>query len=405
MSEFSIGIFNEVEHTSHLNNYTFMNKDTELFDIEMDKGQAESIFNFRKENIHLLPVAFLPKKNIGISRRDFNEWWSNRRIPASRVGIKELLWRFRDSGWCNEKISGLDELAEKCLGLSLSDQYWIRPSPDVAWNDVNYFTNDFSRDIGNLLISGEWRGGNLSSPDNTSDGVIPKKWEIVDNKRHLMKGSYSSIGIPQPQPFREVFASRIASLLIEPFDMQSFVTPYSLHHIGDRVYSLCPNFVITDTEYVSFNQIHNTYKKPNHISPYDFCRYFYKKYEFVFDLTFILDYIVLNEDRHFGNFGMIRCVSTGDFLHPAPIFDTGSSLFYDSNSLNVRHLKSKPFTDDFNKQIEMTNFSKYQQSLKLAASLYQDIFYEVFEDCYESKERLNSICKIIGRQIQNIICA
>ena len=41
---------------------------------------------------------------------------------------------------------------------------------------------------------------------------------------------------------------------------------------------------------------------------------------------FILDYIMLNEDRHLNNFGIIRDVQTLNWIGTAPIFDTGESL-------------------------------------------------------------------------------
>ena len=41
---------------------------------------------------------------------------------------------------------------------------------------------------------------------------------------------------------------------------------------------------------------------------------------------FILDYIMLNEDRHLNNFGIIRNVQNLNWISVAPIFDTGQSL-------------------------------------------------------------------------------
>ena len=40
----------------------------------------------------------------------------------------------------------------------------------------------------------------------------------------------------------------------------------------------------------------------------------------------ILDYIIMNEDRHLNNFGIIRDVNTLKWLDVAPIFDNGQSL-------------------------------------------------------------------------------
>lgn len=40
----------------------------------------------------------------------------------------------------------------------------------------------------------------------------------------------------------------------------------------------------------------------------------------------VFDAVILNEDRHFGNFGLMRNNHTGEILRPAPIFDNGRSL-------------------------------------------------------------------------------
>ena len=370
--------------------YTFMNKNTELFDVVMDRGQAEDILNIREENKHLLPVFLSPKRNMKMSRRDFNDWWSARRIPASRTDIKELLWKLKDIG--------LNELAEKSLGLSLSDQYWIRPNKDITWKDVNFFSNEFSEDIGELLISGSW-----NSPDNTTDGVVKKKWKIIDGERYLIKGSFSTEGIYQPQPFREVFASKLAKLLLEPFkDSENFVTPYHLIKEGDIVFSACPNFITEGTEYVAFNQINHTYKRLNHISEFNFCREFYKENKHVLDLTLILDYILYNEDRHFGNFGIIRCAHTGEFLRPAPIFDTGACMFFDSMSIISGKIESKPFSKSFEKQIKYVNTALYQDSIALVRKHYQDIFAEVFATSLEDNLRKERILEMTSMQIKKI---
>ncbi len=41
---------------------------------------------------------------------------------------------------------------------------------------------------------------------------------------------------------------------------------------------------------------------------------------------FILDYLILNEDRHLNNFGIIRNVNNLNWIDIAPIFDNGQSL-------------------------------------------------------------------------------
>lgn len=41
----------------------------------------------------------------------------------------------------------------------------------------------------------------------------------------------------------------------------------------------------------------------------------------------VFDAVIYNEDRHFGNFGLLRDNHTGEFVGTAPIFDNGLALF------------------------------------------------------------------------------
>jgi len=40
----------------------------------------------------------------------------------------------------------------------------------------------------------------------------------------------------------------------------------------------------------------------------------------------VFDALIYNEDRHFGNFGLLRDNISGKIKAPAPIFDNGNSL-------------------------------------------------------------------------------
>ena len=41
----------------------------------------------------------------------------------------------------------------------------------------------------------------------------------------------------------------------------------------------------------------------------------------------VFDALIYNEDRHFGNFGLLRDNHSGKIIAPAPVFDNGLSLF------------------------------------------------------------------------------
>ena len=374
--------------------YTLMNKETELFDMEMINGNIYKTDNFRKENKKLFPVFLMDIKDDGSYTDSVIKWWRSRRIPGSRDGLKELFFNL-------DNIS-LDALAEKSLGLSLSDQYWIRPSEDIQWKDINFFQNDFSEDIGNLLITGDWNGGSLVSPDNSSDGAVKKRWKIIGGERYLIKGS--SDPFYQTEPFREVFASRITELLFE----SDFTVKYNLiwdenNKTGKKVYCSCKNFITADTEYVPFThfrEIESSAYKPEH---FEICRKIYGEYSHIIDLILILDYIVLNEDRHFGNFGMIRNANTGEFIKPAPIFDTGSSLFHNSVIIDAEAVRAKPFAKDFEEQIKLVNIPAYRKNILAIKENAEEIFLDTFENAFEEKARLSAILNVLKSQIDKLL--
>ena len=52
----------------------------------------------------------------------------------------------------------------------------------------------------------------------------------------------------------------------------------------------------------------------------------------------ILDYLICNPDRHFGNFGAIRDAVTLEWMGFAPIFDSGTSLWFDQYATKINAL-------------------------------------------------------------------
>lgn len=68
-------------------------------------------------------------------------------------------------------------LDDEVFALSLSDQYWLNPAEQpLEWRKVNFYHNDFSEDVGNILFGQipERDSIDLVSPCNTSDGWLKK---------------------------------------------------------------------------------------------------------------------------------------------------------------------------------------------------------------------------------------
>jgi hypothetical protein len=56
------------------------------------------------------------------------------------------------------------------------------------------------------------------------------------------------------------------------------------------------------------------------------------------DQMLSLDFMVVNEDRHQNNFGVIRDANTLEWIGAAPIFDSGTSMWYDKPLSMIRPL-------------------------------------------------------------------
>jgi hypothetical protein len=282
--------------------YILKHKDINVIEIELNENSEIASLG-RVYNENHLPVGTLNKNSV--NRRLLNDWWKGRTIPASRDGIQELLDAFR--------FDAPEQLVEKCFGLSLSDQYWISPITDnLEWSKINFFQNLFSEDVGNILFNTDLIGGcdsnyiSLLSPDNTSDGMLKKKWKIIDGKRCLIKGgsNYSH---------QEVANEVLASIICERLGIPC--VKYFAREFDGEYYSVCECFVTPDTELVAAWHIKNLIIKRNDISDYesfiDECITLgINDAKLRIDQILKLDFIIANTDRHYNNFGLIRNANT-----------------------------------------------------------------------------------------------
>ena len=117
--------------------YVLMHKNTPVADLQLDTdtGVIRSVGHVY--NALHVPVGIPVKKGV-IDRSALNTWWTGRAIPASRDRIRDALREL--------ELASTQLLLDKCLGLSLSDQYWICPtSSGVRWEEVNFFQMRTSR--------------------------------------------------------------------------------------------------------------------------------------------------------------------------------------------------------------------------------------------------------------------
>ena len=301
-----------------------MNKNTEVLYAEYDVAISAFTKVYEVYNIDYAPYIlkwyYDKDDDSNTFRRHLTEWFKGRGIPSWRDNLEILLRKLN--------VSTADELLDKAFALSLSDQYWIKPYDlDIKYEKINFFENDFdyaefleaSLSVNSKSIKKE---NSLKTPNNTTDGMLKKAWVIDNGKRYLLKGDYKEDIL---SPFNEVLASMICERL--GFNHVS----YTIDTYKDNVVSKCPCFINKDTELVSAYQIMNdqnvSYTKDD-----------YENYIRILEKNgienarekvenmYILDFIIMNVDRHLNNFGIIRDVNTLKWLDVAPIFDNGMAL-------------------------------------------------------------------------------
>ena len=138
--------------------------------------------------------------------------------------------------------------------------------------------------------------------------------------------------------------------------------PYTVTWGAEHPYSVCENFVTPETELVPAWRIYQMKKKPNSSSVFqhylNICTELgIRNITRAMDEMLVVDYLIANEDRHFNNFGLLRNPDTLEWLGAAPIFDSGSSLGYDSlpNRFLRVDVPCKPFKKMHAAQIQLVS--------------------------------------------------
>ncbi len=122
---------------------------------------------------------------------------------------------------------------------------------------------------------------------------------------------------------------------------------------------------------------------------------------------YILDYLILNEDRHLNNFGIIRDVNTLQWLDICPIFDNGQSLnIQDYNDDEVvisgqgrLFYEVKPF-DEIIKIVNDINRIDISK-LDGLVEWFDDLLHKYQSITKITDRRINNLCILLNRQINN----
>lgn len=293
--------------------YILKHFDTELlkFDLTSNgiKGPSIEIVEFC-HNQSLFPLDLKPTKS-GLLK-----WLKRRVIPRNRAFVQSFLAKL------GLNVNDTRGIIDICKGLSLNDCYWIVDDHfDGTFEKYNLYDNKFSRVLSMIAYSGygnTTRHDFASTPELTTGGILAKCWRRVNGKITLYKAGSTGAANTGNEPYSEFYAFQIAET------MRLNAVKYNLNQWKKQLFSTCELFTSKEFSYIPAGRIVTD-------GGWEAIMAYYKKlgkkyYESLVDML-IFDAVICNEDRHFGNFGLIINNKTNQIVDTAPLFDNGISLF------------------------------------------------------------------------------
>lgn len=292
--------------------YLLKQFDIDLLRFDMQKdidGVSAQILSVNEKQKNLLPLD-LELSNSGLAK-----WLKRRTIPGNRAYVQNFLAKLG----LNEKDT--KGIIDFCKGLSLNDCYWVvEENFNGSFADNNLYDNRFSNVLSHIAFTGygSFQKSSLrSSPEFTTNGMLAKCWRRVDGKIVLYKSGTEGFANSGNEPYCEYYAYQVAET------MEINAVQYGLSKWKGRLCSTCELF--TSKEY-SFMPIGNIVKEGGIKAVIEYYKSLGGKYYEAFVDMIVFDAVILNTDRHFGNFGFMVDNRTNRICAPAPLFDHGLSL-------------------------------------------------------------------------------
>ena len=149
--------------------------------------------------------------------------------------------------------------------------------------------------------------------------MLRKAWRHIDDRGIvLFKGGTEGAANTGNEPYSEFYACQIAE------QMGLSVVPYGLEKWKGILASTCPLFTDIHTSFIPIGRIVKTGGIPAWLKYFEGIS---PEAAEAFRSMLVFDAVIYNEDRHTGNFGVLRDNRTGRVTGMAPIFDNGLSLF------------------------------------------------------------------------------
>ena len=285
---------------SDKNNYALMNKDAPILDFRCRRNEfGEPEFAELQWHTNLRPIGY----------RGLTTFLEMRKAPKHRKHIQQLLEQYG----CDD----LEGFLQVTHALSLNDTFWVRPADSaLTWREASLYTNDFSEIISQAAFDGTVSETDLSStsPEFGTDGYYAKCWVREGPDICLYKSGSAHYEI---EPLSEYLAAQLAAELCPG------AVPYDMDYHHGKLVSKCP---LVTSERVGLAKASAVFRGEERTLP-ELLAYFANiGSEDAFRRMCVLDAVILNTDRHYGNYGVLFDTDTLEIQSMAPVFDHNRSL-------------------------------------------------------------------------------
>lgn len=294
-------------------NYVLKQFDLPLLKFTVEEDLASPVLKIlwvNEAHRNLLPLDLKPEAG------SLSRWIRHRTIPKNRAYVHALLAK------CGLNLNRPMSIIAVCKGLSLNDSYWIvEEGFEGSFDKYNLYENRFSQILGLVAFTGYGSSNRTSlesSPEFTTNGMLPKCWRRVNGKVLLYKGGTSGTSNTGNEPYSEYYAAQVAQA------MGIDAIGYGLSKWKGVLCSTCELFTSKDYAYMPIGHI---VTEGGFVAVFDYYQQLGEAFVQAFRDMLVFDAVVCNTDRHFGNFGLMIDNATNTIARPAPLFDHGNSLF------------------------------------------------------------------------------
>ena len=253
--------------------------------------------------------------DLELTEEGIAKWLKHRTIPKNRAYVHNFLSK------CGLNINRPMTIIKVSKGLSLNDCYWVvEEGFEGTYDKFNLYDNRFSQVLALIAFTGygsSIRTSLASCPEFTTNGMLPKCWRRKDGKIILYKGGTSGASNTGNEPYSEYYAAQVAKALgVNAIE-------YGLSKWKGELCSTCELF--TSKEY-SFLPVGRVVTSGGMKAVKEYYEKLGQTFVDALNDMIVLDAIIVNTDRHFGNFGFMVDNKTNKIVAPAPLFDHGNAL-------------------------------------------------------------------------------